>query len=91
MLSDIRVDDDGAAFAATDDVLCNVSFDGRRIWSFWSVRDSAPSEAPVARTIAWPERLTLHLVGVTRLGVALGDGTSVLRRRRSGSATRTGG
>ncbi len=73
VLSGIRVDDDGLRFDATDDVLCNLSFDGRRIWSFWSVRDS--SSVGEARAIAWPERLTLHLVGVTRLAITLGDGT----------------
>ncbi|UUZ58142.1 class I SAM-dependent methyltransferase [Nocardioides sp. B-3] len=76
MLKDIHVDDDGLRFAATDDVLCNLSFDGRRIWSFWSVRDSSSFGAS-ERTIAWPERLTLHLVGVTQLSIALGDGTTV--------------
>lgn len=78
MLEDIRVDDDGLRFAATDDVLCNLSFDGRRIWSFWSVRDSSV-EGP-DRFLAWPERLTLHLVGVTQLSIALGDGTAVFDR-----------
>ena len=74
-LDDIRVDDDGLRFSATEDVLCNLSFDGRRIWSFWSLRDSSPDGS--ARYLAWPERLTLHLVGVTQLGIALGDGTPV--------------
>lgn len=75
VLSDIRVDDDGVRFGATDDVLCNLSFDGRRIWSFWSVRDS--EAVGPARHVAWPERLRLHLVGVTRLSIALVDGTPV--------------
>ncbi|PUA81987.1 hypothetical protein C7S10_08080 [Nocardioides currus] len=73
VLTGVRVDDDGLRFAAAQDVLCNVSFDGRRIWSFWSLRDSVAAEG--ARFIAWPERLTLHLEGLTRLGVSLGDGT----------------
>ncbi|HXH80457.1 class I SAM-dependent methyltransferase [Nocardioides sp.] len=75
VIREVRVDDDGLTFAAEKDVLCNLSFDGRRIWSFWSVRDSSV-DGP-RRRIAWPERLTLHLEGTTRLGLALGDGTSV--------------
>ncbi len=75
LITDVHVDDEGLRFGASDDVLCNLSFDGRRIWSFWALRDSA-AEGP-QRRIAWPERLTLHLEGVTQVGLALGDGTPV--------------
>ena len=75
VIIDVRVDDDGLRFDAAEDVLCNLSFDGRRIWSFWAVRDSSVEGSQ--RRIAWPERLTLHLEGVTRVGITLGDGTSV--------------
>ena len=75
VISDVAVDDDGLRFGAHEDVLCNLSFDGRRIWSFWSLRDST-IDGP-RRRMAWPERLTLHLEGTTRVGVALGDGTPV--------------
>ena len=75
VISDVAVDDDGLRFGAHEDVLCNLSFDGRRIWSFWSLRDST-IDGP-RRRMAWPERLTLHLEGTTRVGIALGDGTPV--------------
>ncbi|QIK75629.1 class I SAM-dependent methyltransferase [Nocardioides piscis] len=81
-LSDVRIDDDGLRFTAVDDVLCNVGFDGRRIWSFWSLRDSVADDGDdagaAARRVAWPERLTMHLVGVTRLTLTLGDGDVVV-------------
>jgi SAM-dependent methyltransferase len=75
VVSGVRVDDDGLTFDATEDVLCNLSFDGRRIWSFWAVRDSSVDGSQ--RRIEWPERLTLHLEGITRVGITLGDGTCV--------------
>ena len=35
-----RVDDAGIALGDADEVILDVSFDGRRIWSFWLLRDS---------------------------------------------------
>jgi hypothetical protein len=63
----VRVDDRGIRFrAATDDVV-DVCFDGRRVWSFWLVRDSEPSG--VERLAAWPSPLRRFLDGRTRLSL----------------------
>ena len=34
------VDDDGIRFRADADDVVDVCFDGRRVWSFWLLRDS---------------------------------------------------
>lgn len=82
------MDDDGVWFAAEpDDVLCNVHFDGRRIWSFWSARDAAPAAG--RHLVAWPERLTLHLEGITRVLIESGDGSVLYdEERRFGTEDR---
>ena len=55
--------------AQADEVILDVTFDGRRIWSFWLLRDSQPGEAGTRR-IGWPPSMRRFLDGVTRLGVA---------------------
>jgi SAM-dependent methyltransferase len=61
----VRVDDRGIWFrAATDDVV-DVCFDGRRIWSFWLLRDSE-RHGP-ERLAAWPAPLQRFLDGRTRV------------------------
>lgn len=73
-LSDVRVDAEGIRLVG-DDVLCNLSFDGRRIWSFWSRRDATPEGT--GWLVRWPERLGMHLEGVTQVTIALGTGEVV--------------
>lgn len=58
---------DGIAFTTTEDVVLDITFDGRRIWSFWTLRDS-DGQGP-ARSIAWPRRLDRFLDGRTTLQV----------------------
>jgi hypothetical protein len=58
------VDDRGVHVEpGTDDVVVDVLFDGRRIWSFWTVRDVQDGIAP------WPSMLKRFLKGTTFLTV----------------------
>jgi hypothetical protein len=59
-----RVDDDGIALRGRTDHVLDVLFDDRRVWSFWSVRDSRRSWG-VTRTIEWPRALRPFLNGRT--------------------------
>lgn len=67
----VVVDDHGIHFRATTDDVVDVRFDGRRIWSFWLLRDSvAEGSGRVAqRTAQWPSALGSFLDGVTRLSL----------------------
>ena len=62
-----RVDDEGILLAGSSDVVVDVLFDDRRIWSFWSARDT--EEAGDDLLAAWPGRLRRYLDGRTRLMV----------------------
>jgi SAM-dependent methyltransferase len=57
------VDGDGVRVESTVDTVLDVLFDGRRIWSFWTLRDSIDGLA------AWPPQLRRFLDGNTRLAV----------------------
>jgi SAM-dependent methyltransferase len=66
------VDDAGVHLRAGEDTVVDVLFDGRRIWSFWTVRDTRDGLAP------WPPMLKRFLHGRTRLSVVEHvSGTSV--------------
>jgi SAM-dependent methyltransferase len=81
-----RVDDDGLLLAGDTDVVVDVLFDDRRIWSFWSVRDTEPTQG--GRTVEWPSRLRRFLDGTTRLTVRTHVDGAVLfdEERRFGTA-----
>jgi hypothetical protein len=64
-----RVDDDGLVLLAVDDRPVDVCLDGRRVWTFWTLRDTdrvGPVPGPLRR-IEWPRPLARHLHGQTRL------------------------
>lgn len=63
----IAVDDRGISFRTADDDVVDVCFDGRRVWSFWLLRDSEADGA--GRLAAWPAQLTRFLQGSTRLSL----------------------
>jgi hypothetical protein len=65
----LAVDAAGILLSGEEDRPLDVSFDGRRVWSFWSVRDTVPQRGG-RRLAAWPPALRSHLDGSTRLGVA---------------------
>ena len=43
-LSVASVDDAGVHLCSTTDTVVDILFDGRRIWSFWTVRDTRPDD-----------------------------------------------
>jgi hypothetical protein len=64
-----RVDDGGLVLLAVDDRPVDVCLDGRRVWTFWTLRDTdrvGPVPGPLRR-IGWPRPLARHLHGRTRL------------------------
>ena len=61
------VDDSGVHLISGEDTVVDVLFDGRRIWSFWTLRDTAPSDKGLLA--AWPSMLRRFLDGRTRLSV----------------------
>lgn len=66
----LTVSDDALSFGLADEVDCvvDVLFDGRRVWSFWTVRDT--EEAPAGRRSAgWPTALRRFLDGATTLSL----------------------
>ncbi|MDO9457050.1 class I SAM-dependent methyltransferase [Nocardioides sp.] len=70
-ISVVSADDDGITFATPDDqadVLLDVRFDGRRIGSFWALRDTR--SGPDGRTWRWPRTLAQVLDGRTTLSLA---------------------
>jgi SAM-dependent methyltransferase len=66
-----RADEVGLRFdgvdAASADVVVDVRFEGRRVWSFWVRRDRDPGEA--GHLVRWPASLAPYLDGVTRVAV----------------------
>lgn len=67
-----RVDDDGVRLLALGDLPLDVRIDGRRVWTFWSLRDTQPAALggrnPV-RTVAWPKQMVKFLDGTARIEV----------------------
>lgn len=64
----LSLDDHGITLSGSDEVILDVSFDGRRIWSFWLLRDSVAAGA--SRRIGWPDSMHRFLEGRTTLRVA---------------------
>jgi SAM-dependent methyltransferase len=62
-----HVDDAGIRLRAQTDVVVDVLFDGRRIWSFWTLRDT--TEEGRDRFVRWPSQLRRFLKGTTRLSL----------------------
>jgi hypothetical protein len=62
-----RVDEVGVHLSSSDDVVVDVCFDGRRIWSFWTLRDTAPDDGELVAE--WPSMLRRFLKGTTQLSV----------------------
>lgn len=76
------VDDRGLRLRALDDRALDVCFDGRRVWTFWTLRDTEGT-GPLRR-VAWPRPLVKHLDG--RSLVAVRDsatGTTYFERELS--------
>jgi SAM-dependent methyltransferase len=61
------VDDQGLRLRALDDRALDVCFDGRRVWTFWTLRDTEGT-GPLRR-VAWPRPLVKHLDGRSLVAV----------------------
>jgi hypothetical protein len=66
-VSGVRVDDEGVRAVSDVEVVLDVLFDGRRIWSFWLHRDGTPRGA--GYVVGWPSALRRYLNGSTQLQV----------------------
>lgn len=70
-----RVDERGVALLATGDRPVDLCVDGRRIWTFWSARDTESVGVPglrrawPLRRAPWPQGLAHHMVGRARITV----------------------
>ncbi len=67
VLSRVRVDDEGILASSRSEVVLDVVLDGRRVWSFWLLRDGVPDEG--GSFVAWPGPLRRFLHGTTRLAL----------------------
>lgn len=66
----VRVDGEGVWASGRDEGVYDVLFDGRRIWSFWFLRDSKQADDPDAdRIVRWPRTLLEYLDGRARITV----------------------
>ena len=66
-VSAVRVDDEGVRARTDAEVVLDVLFDGRRIWSFHVLRDGEPVGG--GHLVTWPSALRRFLNGTTRLSV----------------------
>jgi hypothetical protein len=64
-VSGVRVDDEGIRAVSGPEVVLDVLFDERRIWSFWLHRDG--ESVAGASLVRWPSALRRFLNGSTRL------------------------
>lgn len=64
-----RVDADGLSLWSVRDRVLDVMFDDRRVWSFWTLRDTKPGGRGGRRRITWPQVLREFMDGRTRITV----------------------
>lgn len=64
----VRVDDDGVFAVSDAEIVLDVLFDDRRIWSFWLHRDGERQDD--GHLVRWPPALRRFLSGVTMLKLA---------------------
>lgn len=59
-----RIDGDGVWASGGAEGVYDVLFDGRRIWSFWFLRDSLEADDPgIDRVVRWPRTMRPYLDG----------------------------
>ncbi len=63
-----NVDREGVHLGTGPDTVFDVCFDGRRVWSFWSERDTAAA-GHGELVAAWPDALAARLTGTTEISV----------------------
>ncbi len=64
---DVRVDDRGIFAKSGREAILDVTFDGRRVWSFWLHRDGVPQDH--GHLVSWPRNLAKYLNGTTDLAL----------------------
>lgn len=65
-----RIDEDGVWASGKTEGIYDVLFDGRRIWSFWFLRDSKEAEDPGSdRVVRWPRTMRGYLDGRAHITV----------------------
>ena len=64
-LRDVRVDDSGIFARSRREVVVDVLFDDRRVFSFWLRRDGQPADG--GHLFAWPRAIRAHLDGRTEM------------------------
>ena len=64
-VSSVTVDEDGIRVVAKREIVVDVLFDDRRVWSYWLIRDGVAVRDGFFK--AWPKSLRRFLDGVTRL------------------------
>ncbi len=76
-MTGVRVDERGIRAVSLREVVLDVAFDGRRIWSFWLHRDGVReglrslTSGGFGHLVAWPPALTKFLDGRTRLTLSV--------------------
>ncbi len=76
-VSSVSVDAEGIRARSRREVILDVSFDGRRIYSFWLHRDGTRAESG-AWLVPWPGSLHRFLTGTTRLGLTVHETQQVV-------------
>lgn len=78
-VSAVSVTSDGIAASSRREVVLDVAFDGRRIWSFWLHRDGARQPGrPATWLVPWPRSLHRFLDGRTRLSLTVHETGAVV-------------
>lgn len=70
-VSSVSVDAEGIRARSRREVILDVSFDGRRIHSFWLHRDGTRTDGGGTWLVPWPGSLHRFLKGTTRLGLTV--------------------
>ena len=76
MASRVGVSDEGISARSRDELIIDVLFDERRIWSFWLHRDGVPTDG--GHLVAWPATLREFLNGTARVTLRVHGGEDAL-------------
>jgi hypothetical protein len=77
-VSSVSVDAEGITARSRREVVLDVSFDGRRIHSFWLHRDGRRTTEPHTWLVPWPQSLQRFLSGTTRLSLTVHETQEVV-------------
>lgn len=68
-VSHVLIDDAGIHAVSATEAVLDLQFDGRRVWSFWLLRDGVTSGGTTL--VAWPKPLRKYLDGHSRLSLVV--------------------